>query len=65
MTDNTLYVIYARTSSRVPSWHAVFSSSGTRPSPSGRRRSCAKGGRRIALDDIVEMATEVLNALNH
>jgi hypothetical protein len=34
------------TNSRVPSCHAVFSSSATRPSLRSRRRSCAKGGRK-------------------
>ena len=36
----------AARSSRVPSYHAVFSSSATRPSLRSRRRSCAKGGRK-------------------
>jgi hypothetical protein len=36
----------SNTSSRVPSCHAVFSSSATRPSLRSRRRSCAKGGRK-------------------
>jgi len=36
----------SNTSSRVPSCHAVFSSSAMRPSLRSRRRSCAKGGRK-------------------
>ncbi len=37
----------SNTSSRVPSCHACFSSSAMRPSLRRRRRSCAKGGRRM------------------
>jgi hypothetical protein len=37
----------SNTSSRVPSCHAVFSSSAMRPSFRSRRRSCAKGGRHM------------------
>jgi hypothetical protein len=37
----------SNTSSRVPSCHAVFSSSAIRPSLRHRSRSCANGGRKI------------------